>query len=82
VEYFAGTHSLPALNKFDMVLANAGHHPAAGDGKWTLVEYKEAISKFIDAAIRKGYNESNLVWLESVPQPLRYIHIYICICIY
>jgi hypothetical protein len=60
-----------------MVLANAGHHPAAGDGRWTLVQYKEAISEFIDAAIRKGYNESNLVWLESVPQPLRYIYIYV-----
>lgn len=71
VEYFAGVHSLPALHQYDMVLANAGHHPAAGDGKWTLVEYKEAVRNFVEAAIRKGYNETNFVWLESVPQPLR-----------
>ena len=35
----------------------------------------------VDGAITKGYNSSHFVWLESVPQPMRYDHWYVIIAL-
>jgi hypothetical protein len=74
VEYFCGTRALPAPKSNDLVLVNCGHHPAAGDGRYTLKEYREVVRSLVEAADKKGFDGTNFVWLESVPQPMRYDH--------
>ena len=69
-ELFCGLKSLPPLGKYDLVIANCGHHPASARHT-TLEEYRGMVTTLADEAILKGYDNHTFAWLESVPQPLR-----------
>ena len=69
-ELYCGPKSIPPLGKYDLVVANCGHHPASASHS-TYEEYTDMVKRLADEAISKGYNNQTFAWLESVPQPLR-----------
>ncbi len=54
----------------DHVIVNCGHHPAAY-AKYTIEEYSDAVRDHIYRLFSHGYNTRILMWLESVPEPIR-----------
>lgn len=63
--------------KYDFVLFNCGHHYASHFHE-TFEQYRSIIDKTIrdysDRIRWHGYSRHNVVWMESVPQPIRSDH--------
>jgi hypothetical protein len=78
---YCETDRLPAQgdpHSPDLVIFNCGHHPASST-HMIFEDYQKLVVETAQRLVAKGYNSSNLVWMESNVNPLRddpYVHGY------
>ena len=56
--------------EYSKIFINCGQHPASSKHH-TAAEYRDVILKLVDGGKRKKLQVSKLVWIESVPMPVR-----------
>lgn len=78
---YCNAAELPRGEGVDLLVANCGHHPASGTGaQYPIPKYVELVENFTQALPTRGYTPRNMVWMESLPLPLRKDQVVIDVC--